>query len=150
MEQNGKLYLTSDETVLFDNNYRYIISILEISHVIKKGTPITILENIHSFCNQLLFDKNILLKIIGKQLSCKCAVDKNTQKYYLQGQYTLPQIKYVVYEFIQKYLLCINCDKPEVNLKYKNTNIKQKCRACGSNVYLENCNENIVNILQKL
>ena len=36
MEQQGKLYLTSDETVLFDTNYRYKISAIEIAHFTKK------------------------------------------------------------------------------------------------------------------
>ena len=50
--------------------------------------------------------------------------------YYLQGQYTNIQIKQIIYDFVQNYLLCIACDKPEINLKYKNDKIKQKCRAC--------------------
>ena len=69
---------------------------------------------------------------------------------YLQGQYAIIQIKKIINEFIKKYLLCINCDKPEINLKYKNNKIKQKCRACGNNVYLENCKEEILHILKNM
>ena len=104
MEQNGRLYLTSNEEVLFDNNYRYIISPNEIIHVNKKGTDITILDNFDAFCTQLLFEKDLLIKIIRKLLSCKSGMDK----------------------------------------------IKQICRACGNNCYLEFCQDIIVKIFEKL
>jgi translation initiation factor 5 len=147
MENNSKLYLTSDECVLFDHHYRYQISPIQTSSMLKKGTHITILDNFVSFCNELLFDNKILIKVIGKSLSCKSGIDK-TGKYYLQGNYTPIQVKDVIYTFIKTYLLCVNCDKPEVNLKHKNNKIKQKCRACGNNTYLLDCKEEIINIFK--
>jgi hypothetical protein len=45
-------------------------------------------------------------------------------------------------------LLCMNCDKPEINLKHKNNKIKQRCRACGNNSYLDKCKETIVEIFK--
>lgn len=147
MENNNKLYLTSDESVLFDNHYRYQISTIQSSRILKKGTYITILDNFDTFCNELIFDPRLLIKIIGKILSCKSGINKNRQ-YYLQGQYDDTQIKEVTYEFIQNYLLCANCNKPEINLKYKNGKIKQKCKACGNKVYLENCSDEIIHIMK--
>jgi translation initiation factor 2 beta subunit (eIF-2beta)/eIF-5 len=135
MEHNNKLYLTSNENVLFDDNYRYKISTIETLQMLKKGTYITILDNFKRFCDELMFDDKLLIKIVGKSMSCKSGINK-IGNYYLQGQYSLSNVKYIIYLFIQNYLLCINCDKPEVNLKYKNNKIKQKCRACGNNSYL--------------
>ena len=86
--------------------------------------------------------------MLGKELSCKSGINK-TQQYYLQGQYSNSQIKSIVYDFIQQYLLCVNCDKPEIMLKCKNNKIKQTCKACGSNVYLENCKEDIIKLIKK-
>jgi translation initiation factor 5 len=149
MEHNGKLYLTRDETVLFDNYYRYQISTIQTSVIFNKGTYIVILDNFEMFCKELMFDTQLLIKIIGKELSCKSGINK-MNKYYLQGQYTNIKIKQIIYDFIQNYLLCIACDKPEINLKYKNNKIKQKCRACGNNIYLENVKEEIIHILKKL
>jgi translation initiation factor 2 beta subunit (eIF-2beta)/eIF-5 len=148
MECNNKLYLTSDESDLLDTYYRYQISIIKISSICKKGTNITILDNLESFCEELLFDAQLMIKIIGHLLSCRSGVDK-TGKYYLQGIFTIMEIKHIIYkEIIQKYILCVKCHKPEVNLKYKNDKIKQQCRACGSNTYLEKCNEDIVKIFR--
>jgi len=149
MEHNNKLYLTSDNSVLFDDHYRYQMSTLQISLALKKGTYITIIDNYNDFCDELIFDKNLLIKVIGKSLSCKSGIDKHNNAY-LQGQYAFQDIKNIVYSFIQNYLLCINCDKPEIRLKYKNNKIKQKCRACGNNSYLDNCKEEIIHILKNL
>jgi translation initiation factor 2 beta subunit (eIF-2beta)/eIF-5 len=150
MEQNGKLYLTSDESVLFDTNYRYKISSIEIAHLTKKGTKITILVNLEQFARELIFDKDLLLRILGKRLSCKSGHDKTNNTYYLQGEYTAQQVKDTLYPFIKDYLLCHMCDKPEVSIKYKKDKIKQKCKACGSNGYLETCAPDIVQILSKI
>lgn len=147
MELHNKLYLTSDKTVLLDEHYRYKISVLEISTVIKKGTQITIINNLNSFCNELLFEPKLLIKIIGKTLSCKSGKD-TTDNYYLQGLYSSDRIKEIVYSFIKNYLLCISCDKPEINLKYKNKKIKQLCRACGNNTYLTNIPDDLIHILR--
>lgn len=149
MEHNNRLYLTSDNSVLFDDHYRYQMSTLQISLALKKGTYITIIDNYNDFCDELIFDKNLLIKVIGKSLSCKSGIDKHNNAY-LQGQYAFQDIKNIVYSFIQNYLLCINCDKPEIRLKYKNNKIKQKCRACGNNSYLDNCKEEIIHILKNL
>jgi translation initiation factor 2 beta subunit (eIF-2beta)/eIF-5 len=148
MEQNNQLYLTSSEEVVNDMNYRYTISVIEILYAIKKGRQITIIDNINEFCDELLFDKELLVRILGKQLSCKSGLDKTTNKYYLQGKYTKEQVKDVVYSFIREYLLCVHCDKPEVDLKYRKEKIKQRCRACGNNVYLENGDESIIKIIK--
>lgn len=148
MEQNGKLYLTSDESVLFDTNYRYKISLIDISYKIKKGTKITIITNMDKFSKELLFDKDILIRILGKKLSCKSGVDK-TNNYYLQGEHSNEQINEILYGFIKEYLLCTMCNKPEVNISYKKNQIKQKCRACGNKSYLENCDIDTVHILSK-
>jgi translation initiation factor 5 len=148
MEQNNKLYLTSDPCVLLDLNYRYKISGIEISRVVKKGTKITVLPNMETFAKELEFDPNKLIRILGKSLSCKNGIDKTTKEYYLQGDYSDKEIKSKLYDFIQKCLLCASCDTPEVDLKCSNEKIKQKCRACGAKNSLDFLDDSIVTILK--
>lgn len=149
MENHNYLYLTSSEDVLFDPYYRYKISTIEIGNSIKKGRPVTVLVNMNSFCEELRFSPDLLIKIIGKMLSCKSGLDKSGN-YSLQGNYEKENIKNVLYSFIQKYLLCVNCDTPEIILKHRHNKIKQKCNACGNNIYLENCKEEIVGLLKNV
>jgi translation initiation factor 2 beta subunit (eIF-2beta)/eIF-5 len=148
MEQGNKVYLTSDENVLYDFNYRYVIPSLIYEIINNKGTKITILVNYINFCELLHFDKDILIKIIGKKLSCKAGIHKTSNLYYLQGDFNKNTINNIIYEFIREYLLCNSCDKPEVKLKYKKSQIRQKCCACGYKGYIV-CNELIDNILEK-
>jgi translation initiation factor 2 beta subunit (eIF-2beta)/eIF-5 len=77
-------------------------------------------------------------------------MDKTTNLNYLIGKYTEKEIKTIVYNFIQKYLLCVLCDKPEVILKYTNDKIKQKCKACGNKCFINNNNDDdIIQIIKK-
>jgi translation initiation factor 2 beta subunit (eIF-2beta)/eIF-5 len=141
MENQNQLYLTSDETVLLDPNYRYKICKLNYSYCVKKGTTITILENIETFSKELEVDQNLLINLIKKSLSVKIGLDKNTAKYYLQGKYAPQLINEIVYKFIKKCLLCCICDKPEVLIKHKKERLQQKCKACGNKDYLIDCEQ---------
>jgi translation initiation factor 2 beta subunit (eIF-2beta)/eIF-5 len=143
MEQQNKVYLTSDEAVLFDPNYRYQICTLSYKYIVQKGKNITVLENFSKFCQQLQFNSDTLIQIIGSQLSCKSGINKMCNLYYLQGKFEADFVNNVVYKFIKDVLLCKLCDKPEVILKIKNNQIKQKCKACGNNCYLQNTNDKI-------
>ena len=100
------------------------------------------------FAKELMFDGRIIISILGKKLSCKSGVDK-TNNYYLNGEYTDDQVKSVLYGFIKNYLLCTKCDKPEVCIKVKRDKIKQKCKACGNNSYLEGCDGDILSVLSR-
>jgi translation initiation factor 2 beta subunit (eIF-2beta)/eIF-5 len=146
MEHKGKLYLTKDEMVLMDDHYRYKCVVLETAHANKKGTMVTMLLNWEVFCRGVQFDKTVLLRIVGKKLKCRTTSDKNGL-YYLQGQYNEQVVKTVVYEFIQFFLLCDACGKPEVQLKCKKHGVKQRCRACGHNAYLQDADTVCVDVL---
>ena len=66
MENQNKLYLTSKEEVCLDINYRYKIRIPTFQYVTNKGCKITLMDNWELFCKDLQFEKDILIKIIGK------------------------------------------------------------------------------------
>jgi len=149
MEQNGVLYLSSDESIFSDTNYRYKISPIDIAYVNKKGTKITVITNLKQFAKDLMFDETILIKLIGKKLSAKSGQLKNTGDFYIQGEYPNEDIKNIVYGFIKTYLLCSLCDKPEVAIKCKKQKIKQTCKACGNNCYINNSDINIDCLLSK-
>lgn len=106
----------------------------------KKGKNITVLENFSKFCQQLQFNSDTLIQIIGSQLSCKSGINKIYNLYYLQGKFEADYVNNIVYKFIKDVLLCKLC---EVIIKIKNNQIKQKCKACGNNCYLQNIHDKI-------
>jgi translation initiation factor 2 beta subunit (eIF-2beta)/eIF-5 len=142
MEQNGKFYLTRNEEKLFDDNYRYRILLPEFAKGNHKGTPITIFTNYEEFCDALEIDKNLLMRIIAGNLSCRTGILKGTNNHYLLGNYSREDIMQIISNYVQEYLICRVCDYPEVATKYKNRQLRHKCKACGSKYYLtENQNK---------
>jgi translation initiation factor 5 len=146
---DSKLYLTRDESQLFDFNYRYKITPMILKLLSVKGTQTIILDNFSQFCEELIFDKNILIKIIGKHISCKSGVDK-MDRYYLQCTHDSDYIKEIVYTFIRKYLLCTKCGLPEIDwtIKEKTCKFVQKCRACDNLIDIA-ISEDIKNVFKK-
>lgn len=132
MEFNNSLYLTSDESVTFDPFYRYQVKL----PVFERKGKLVYFSNIESFAKSIEITPNKLLRIIGLSLSCSVKLEKighlsnvgifNTDK-------SIDEIKSKLYMFIQKYICCSSCDKPEIFYSSK----KVKCRACGSSFILD-------------
>jgi translation initiation factor 5 len=136
MENNNKIYLTSNELTTFDPSYRYKVSLPIFTKMVKKGTIVTIFDNCIEFAKSIEIDKNLLVRLIAIKLSCQVSLDKSTNKIYFKGNYESHTIIDIICEIIQNYLLCVSCDLPEVILKSKNHKIKQKCKACGASNYI--------------
>lgn len=137
MEQEGQIYLTRNEDKLYDNNYRYRIIAPQFARANHKGTPITVFSNYGDFCTALEIDQNLLMRIIAGNLSCRTGKIKGTGENYLQGTYPRDVIVEIICNYIQEYMICHTCDYPEVKMKYKNSQIQHKCRACGTKYYLD-------------
>lgn len=138
METSTKVYLTNNEMDLFDPNFRYQINKLQFRKATKKGRITTIIDNLDEFCAGLEIPSNVLLSVIGRELSTRTSTDAIQCTHSLQGDIDIKNINTVVYTFIQSFVLCVNCGNPEVILRAKkSTNkIKQTCKACGNIQYL--------------
>ena len=131
MIANDKLYLCTDETVTFDSNYRYRVDppIYEIKT--KKGNHLTCITNSESFATSIEFDHQLLIRLIGQELSCKSGIDKDFKCAVFYGIYDVNKINGIICYIIQNYLICQSCDKPEVILYKNKKTLKHKCKACG-------------------
>jgi translation initiation factor 5 len=130
MIQEDIMYLARDDDVLFDFNYRYKIKAPIFSQQMKKGKPITIFENIDEFSEKLICNKEILIKLISTCLSCQNGVIKENNSVFFKGHYENEIINEIICNFIKKYMLCEECDKPEIKLT-SNRGITYTCDACG-------------------
>lgn len=150
MEAENHIYLASDEEILFDPNYRYKIIKPEFENTTKKGKPLTLLTNFELFCQAIVCEPEILLKAISLNLSCESGTVKEIGTYYLKGNYDSSIITEIICNFIKKYTLCKECDKPEVDLSATKTEIKQTCRGCGNEQNVEYDNKIYEILLKKL
>jgi len=147
MESNSKLYLCSCSNTLLDFNYRYQINLPIITNGNLKGHPITKFENYKSFSTSLNMDDKTLIKLIGIKLSCQVGFEDNYA--FFKGTYTYAVLINVIQLIINKFVLCKNCDTPEVNMRVKKKQIYHKCSACGSSYYILDNGEKIYQIMLK-
>jgi translation initiation factor 5 len=137
MLANNKLYLCSNEDVTFDSNYRYRVNVPEYEVRKKKGTNVTYFMNSKAFSDSIEINHDLFMKLIGSSLSCQSSMDKDIKCATFKGVYEYDKINDIVCSIIQKFLLCQNCDKPEVILYKKKGKLRHQCKACGDKRYVE-------------
>lgn len=142
MIANNKLYLCSDESVITDKKYDYIVDLPEYKTSTKDDIMLTYFVNIIDFSNSIDADKILLLNVIKYGLLdlndtlCSIDFDDNKKLYYFTGIYEESVINNIICKFIKDYILCKVCDKPFVKFKLRNERLKQKCFECSAKKYV--------------
>lgn len=131
METENKIYLTSDELVCEDPTYRYKADRPMVEDCNMKGTDITIIKNIDKLAKQLILPEELIITYLAIQLSCSQGITKGEHELYLRGKYSKQVITGHICSLIREYVLCDNCDKPEILYKGRTYGVKCKCKACG-------------------
>jgi translation initiation factor 2 beta subunit (eIF-2beta)/eIF-5 len=150
MEQSGKIYMCSDESTLFDQNYRYQVNIPVFDTINQKGTDITLFINSDKFAKSIQINEETLVKILATKLSCQGGIEKHLKVGYFKGKYAHGQITSHICGFIRTYLLCKSCDRPEVIIQLKKKKLRQTCAACGAKTFIEdNCFDKTYDIVTK-
>lgn len=131
MDTGTIIYLTSDELVCEDPTYRYKCDKPVIENCNMKGTDITIIKNLDKLAKQLIIPGELIIGYLAIQLSCQHGITKGAHEFYLRGKFLTQVILNNICQLIREYILCDNCDKPEVLYKGRSYGIKCKCKACG-------------------
>jgi len=142
MIHNSTLFLSSDENTIFDTSYRYKIPLPSIKKENKKGTIITKLENLDKFCRGIEMDENVFCKCIASKLSCSSGVNSPENYCFWKGDYPIQEILDSICFLIRSFLLCVQCDKPEIIISKKKQTLHQRCKACGHISPLQNNSKN--------
>ncbi len=131
-------YLASKESALSDPEYRYKIASPIVSVGGKKGNRTTYFENSEYYAEKMGVPSIFFGKYIGNKISCPSSVDKEKKCLTWKGEYTKEQIESYLKDFIKIYVLCPNCDYPEINLCLDDKKlIGMLCRSCGSSNLIE-------------
>jgi len=137
MIANNKLYLCSDESIITDKKYDYIVDLPEYKTATKDDIMLTYFVNIIDFSNSINIDIILLLHIIKYELSCSIInFDDDRELYYFTGIYEELTVNNIICKFIRDYVLCKVCDKPFVKFKLRHGRLKQKCFECGAKKYV--------------
>jgi translation initiation factor 5 len=129
MEQTKMLNIPS---TIKDPNYRYKMPKLVLTVQGSGGNTKTKLENIKDLATALTVPPDYPLKFIGKELGAQ--TDIKNDAYLINGNHTVDKLQPFIDKFIEKYVLCPKCKLPEIRifLKKEKSEIRCKCRACGT------------------
>lgn len=109
--------ISIDKKAIDDPFYRYKMEKIEVSIRNKK----TVLNNLKTICNTLKTEEKILFRFITKNLNTFGSSESDT--YFISGVFESKKIQEVIYNFIDKYILCKKCKFPEIS--------EGICKACG-------------------
>lgn len=138
---SDKFYFASKENSLMDVMYRYQIDLPKISVCGKQGNKKTFFENSEFYANYMKIPYIYFGKYISNKMGCASNFDKEKNCLTFKGEYSQEMIIKHLTDFIKIYVLCENCDYPEIDLSTeKKKPLKKTCRSCGHVNEIENKN----------
>ena len=128
-----------------DNNdafYRYKMPNLVSSKAGRGNGCYTIIENLSSVTESFNHPASIVLKFMGAVLGA----NTNENKWIITGHYNNDKLIEILYQYINMFVMCPNCNIPEllpnVEGKKKNKKLVMTCSACGkSETKIHSCKE---------
>lgn len=91
----------------------------------------TVLPNIADIGQAIKRDPQYPTKFFAIELGALSQWDKARNVGIVNGAHNQGDLKRLLAEFIEKYVLCPKCRLPETDLKVKDKKIHAKCKACG-------------------
>lgn len=122
-----------------DAFYRYKMPRL-IAKVEGKGNGIkTVIPNMAEIARSLGRPPTYPTKYFGCELGAQTQFDHKNDRYIVNGSHDAAKLQDLLYNFIEKFVLCENCENPETVLKVntKKSTINASCKACGHNYILD-------------
>lgn len=95
----------------------------------------TVIENFGKIADKLSREKDSILKFFLKKLATNGEV--KGQRAVFTGRFNQEKLEETLKGYVNKYVICPNCGKPDTKLLKKGCHTFMKCMACGA--------ENLVN-----
>ncbi|XP_002162828.1 eukaryotic translation initiation factor 5 [Hydra vulgaris] len=116
-----------------DQFYRYKMPKL-IAKVEGKGNGIkTVIVNMADVAKALARPPAYPTKFFGCELGAQTQIDKKNDRYIVNGSHSGDKLQEILDTFIEKFVLCEECDNPETtfSVQPKKEKITSTCSACG-------------------
>jgi len=124
-----------------DPFYRYRMPPVQVMHDASK-TFITNLDQVSKYLHR---NPVHILKFLSFSLGCNCI--KN-DRFALNGNFNAERIQSAIYDFIDLFVLCNECNNPETKFVYGNI-LKRVCNSCGAEFVQENHKLNMLILKDK-
>lgn len=121
-----------------DAFYRYKMPPLQ-AKVEGKGNGIkTVVANMADVAKALHRPPEYPTKYFGCELGAQTIMDNKNERYIVNGAFQVDRLQDLLDGFIQKFVLCQNCENPETNLRVTSKKmIESTCLACGHRCNLD-------------
>ena len=90
----------------------------------------TILKNFSDIASDANRESQHLLSYLLKELGT--AGEAEGERAIFQGKIPVEKVQDRIHEYIERYVLCRECDRPDTKLLKKNRTLILKCEACGA------------------
>ena len=116
-----------------DKFYRYRMPLLQ-TKIEGRGNGIkTVVANMSDVARALSRPPTYPTKFFGCELGAQTTFDEKGDRYIVNGAHQPDQLRKLLDDFIDKFVLCGNCKNPETDLKItKEAMILRDCKACGA------------------
>lgn len=115
-----------------DEFYRYKMPAL-VAKVEGRGNGIkTVIVNMTDVAKSLARPASYPVKFFGFELGAIATIEKDKDKYIVNGKHDQSKLAQVLDDFIEKFVLCKKCQRnPETYMVIRAGDIELKCKACG-------------------
>lgn len=116
-----------------DKFYRYRMPLLQ-TKIEGRGNGIkTVVPNMSDIARALSRPPTYPTKFFGFELGAQTTSDEKNDRYIINGAHQADQLRSLLDDFIDKFVLCADCKNPETDLKVPKdgSKIMRDCKACG-------------------
>ena len=132
MVRGGTIINISGTTPIEDPEYRYKMPAV-YGKIEGSGNGIkTAIPNISDVGLSLHRAPGEVNKFFGCELGAQTTYSADTDRAIVNGAHTDAVLQDLVHRYIEKFVLCPNCNLPETEYKIKSEAIYHKCAACGA------------------
>lgn len=130
--RGGAVINLSGTTPIDDPEYRYKMPAV-FGKIEGSGNGIkTAIPNISDVGSALHRQPGEVNKFFGTELGAQTRYNPDTDRAIVNGAHTDDVLQDLVHRYIDKFVLCPNCNLPETEYKIKNDTIYHRCAACGA------------------
>jgi len=130
--RGGTVINISGSTPIDDPEYRYKMPAV-FGKIEGSGNGIkTAIPNISDVATSLHRDPGEVNKFFGTELGAQTRYNAETDRAIVNGAHTDATLQDLIHRYIEKFVLCPNCNLPETDYKIKSGVIYHRCAACGA------------------
>ena len=131
-----------------DPFYRYKMEKVNITNKGCGNGLLTVINNLDNISKSI----NTPPEILSKYIATSVGSNYNEKKKTINGCHTQDKIQEAIYNYINDFVICNNCNIPELNFTLSSNILESKCSACGSINKIKNnnkINQKIVDLILK-